>query len=459
MQTIKLTGYQTNIAPYETIVLGTSGSYGIEKIELNHDKDWDDLEIVAIFNAPNHDKPIVVVSKTNVIDVPAEATQNPGKGIITFAGYADGVRKITVDVCYIVYSHGEIDGDSPVEPAPDIVKRILDAAKSAENSADSAKESVRSIGQIAENAAESANQSAESASNSKASAESSAKSAQAAKDAADSTNVNSQQIQSFMGLCLLNTKDTFTGSSIKCTPTKGIPISIDIKGKTTQAGSDKASLTNIRNITGIGESGSIVITTSGQDTENIQIPLASPLYDTDSLVVDDEGKVVETHRAVKLTVDGSENWISWTNPRDTADITVPGTIGSLGDILCSHYSPLAGTLSSDAGLYTVSTNTTAEPGKTRIILRHGFKTRALFKEYLKAQADAGKPVTFVYKLKPTTTTPVVSESRIEPVIAKPDSKGVYTVNSETDMTISYKSAVGTKMQDLENRIAALEAKS
>lgn len=65
----------------------------------------------------------------------------------------------------------------------------------------------------------------------------------------------------------------------------------------------------------------------------------------------------------------------------------------------------------------------------------------------------------MFLLKPTTTTPVVSESKIEPVIAKPDSEGVYIVNSETEMTISYKSAVGTKMQDLENRIAALEAKS
>ena len=172
-----------------------------------------------------------------------------------------------------------------------------------------------------------------------------------------------------------------------------------------------------------------------------------------------DGSVTETHRAVKLTVDGSENWISWTNPRDTADITVPGTIGSLGDILCSHYSPLAGTLSSDAGLYTVSTNTTAEPGKTRIILRHGFKTLALFKEYLKAQADAGTPVTFVYKLTPATETPTVTKRTAEPLCAVPDADGLCTVQGGSTLTVTgYEDPRATR-RALEKRIAALEAKA
>ena len=169
--------------------------------------------------------------------------------------------------------------------------------------------------------------------------------------------------------------------------------------------------------------------------------------------------MTETHRAVKLTVDGSENWISWTNPRDTADITVPGTIGSLGDILCSHYSPLAGTLSSDAGLYTVSTNTTAEPGKTRVILRHGFKTLALFKEYLKAQADAGTPVTFVYKLTPATETPTVTKRTAEPLCAVPDADGLCTVQGGSTLTVTgYEDPRATR-RALEKRIAALEAKA
>ena len=191
--------------------------------------------------------------------------------------------------------------------------------------------------------------------------------------------------------------ERFTTSceTITCSPLAGRALAVTVQGKTTQAGEGKARPDNIRALSGLGESGTLTLTAEGGKTRTVEIPLTGPLYTGDMVALDDEGKVVETHRAIKLTVDGSENWITWTNPRDTADITVPGTIGSLKDILCSHYSTLEGTLSSDTGLYTVSTNTTAEPGKTRIILRHGFKTGALLKEYLKAQADAGTPVSFV----------------------------------------------------------------
>lgn len=252
---------------------------------------------------------------------------------------------------------------------------------------------------------------------------------------------------------------TTSGETITCSPLAGRALAVTVQGKTTQAGEGKASPDNIRALSGLGESGTLTLTAEGGETRTVEIPLTGPLYTGDDVALDDEGKVVETHRAVKLTVDGSENWISWTNPRDTADITVPGTIGSLGDILCSHYSPLAGTLFSDAGLYTVSTNTTAEPGKTRIILRHGFKTLALFKEYLKAQADAGTPVTFVYKLTSATETPVVTEQTVTPLRALPAEDGSCTVSGEGEMTVSYRTPVSSKIREFEKRIAALEAKA
>lgn len=238
---------------------------------------------------------------------------------------------------------------------------------------------------------------------------------------------------------------TTSGETITCSPLAGRALAVTVQGKTTQAGEGKARPDNIRALSGLGESGTLTLT--------------GPLYTGDMVALAADGSVTETHRAVKLTVDGSENWISWTNPRDTADITVPGTIGSLGDILCSHYSPLAGTLSSDAGLYTVSTNTTAEPGKTRIILRHGFKTLALFKEYLKAQADAGTPVTFVYKLTPATETPTVTKHTTKPLCAVPDADGLCTVQGGGTLTVTgYEDPRATR-RALEKRIAALEAKA
>ena len=252
---------------------------------------------------------------------------------------------------------------------------------------------------------------------------------------------------------------TTSGETITCSPLAGRALAVTVQGKTTQAGEGKARPDNIRALSGLGESGTLTLTAEGGKTRTVEIPLTGPLYTGDMVALDDEGKVVETHRAVKLTVDGSENWISWTNPRDTADITVPGTIGSLGDILCSHYSPLAGTLSSDAGLYTVSTNTTAEPGKTRVILRHGFKTLALFKEYLKAQADAGTPVTFVYKLTPATETPTVTKHTAEPLCAVPNADGLCTVQGGGTLTVTgYEDPRATR-RALEKRITALEAKA
>lgn len=303
--------------------------------------------------------------------------------------------------------------------------------------------------QEAKEAKEAAGNSAKAAAASASSAKDSA--TKAAFDAA--TNVDS----TFLSLYTPDTMETFTGNPITCYPGKGSPLAVTVQGKTTQAGEGKASPDNIRALGGVGENGSLTLTAAGGETREVEIPLTGPLYTGDMVALAADGSVTETHRAVKLTVDGSEKWISWTNPRDTADITVPGTIGSLGDILCSHYSPLAGTLSADAGLYTVSTNTTAEPGKTRIILRHGFKTLALFKEYLKAQADAGTPVTFVYKVK--SATPTVTEQTVTPLRALPAEDGSCTVSGEGEMTVSYRTPVSSKLREFEKRIAALEAKA
>ena len=289
------------------------------------------------------------------------------------------------------------------------------------------------------------------------SANAAAKSAAVAKDSAGkaafdaAANVDS----TFLSLYTPDTMETFTGNPITCYPGKGSPLAVTVQGKTTQAGEGKASPDNIRALSGLGESGTLTLTAEGGETRTVEIPLTGPLFTGDMVALAADGSVTETHLGtVKLTVDGSENWIKWTNPGDTADITVPGTISSLADIVCSHYSPLAGTLSSDAGLYTVSTNTTAEPGKTRIIIS---KTLAQFKEYLKAQADAGTPVTFVYKVK--AATPTVTEQTVTPLRALLAEDGSCTVSGEGEMTVSYRTPVSSKIREFEKRIAALEAKA
>ena len=304
--------------------------------------------------------------------------------------------------------------------------------------------------QAAKEAKESAENSANAAAKSEAAAKDSA--VKAAFDAV--ANVDS----TFLSLYTPDTRETFTGNPITCYPGKGGSLAVTIQGKTTQAGEGEASPDNIRALSGLGESGTLTLTAEGGETRTVEIPLTGPLYTGDDVALDDEGKVVETHRAIKLTVDGSENWVQWTNPRNAADITVPGTIATIDDILCSHYSPQAGKLGNDMKPLTVHLDTTSEPGKTRIIIHYSsFKTLALFKEYLKAQADAGTPVTFVYKVK--SATPTVTEQTATPLRAVPAEDGSCTVSGEAEMTVSYRTPVSSKIREFEKRIAALEAKA
>ena len=53
MKEIVLNGYETNIAPYDTIELGTFDSYGEEQLQIVKAQNWENLSIIATFNPPN----------------------------------------------------------------------------------------------------------------------------------------------------------------------------------------------------------------------------------------------------------------------------------------------------------------------------------------------------------------------------------------------------------------------
>jgi len=83
----------------------------------------------------------------------------------------------------------------------------------------------------------------------------------------------------------------------------------------------------------------------------------------------------------------------------------------------------------------------------------------LFKEYLKAQADAGTPVTFVYKVNAATETPTVTKHTTKPLCAVPDADGLCTVQGGGTLTVTgYEDPRATR-HALEKRITALEAKA
>lgn len=136
METIKkiiLNGYETNIAPYDTIELGTFDSFGIEQLQVIKGNGWEDLNVIATFNSPDKKSVQVIVDAvTGMCDVPKEATANLyGVGTIVFVGLADGVQRISTDVQYIVRKHSNASGTEPAEPTPSVVEQILTEAQNA----------------------------------------------------------------------------------------------------------------------------------------------------------------------------------------------------------------------------------------------------------------------------------------------------------------------------------------
>lgn len=113
---VELYPYYAKADGAESMELGTVGSYGIKKLRISPKSAWDGLVISATFVTASG-RVRVVVPESGVIDVPQEATAATS-GKIVFAGVADGVQRITVDLPYTVRDHSPVDGTDP-QPTPD----------------------------------------------------------------------------------------------------------------------------------------------------------------------------------------------------------------------------------------------------------------------------------------------------------------------------------------------------
>lgn len=79
---VVLQGY--NVKP-GSLQLGTFDSYGIEKIHVTADDEWAELDILAVFHAPDGTATKVVVGANGMLAVPPEATaKQAGGGRIVF---------------------------------------------------------------------------------------------------------------------------------------------------------------------------------------------------------------------------------------------------------------------------------------------------------------------------------------------------------------------------------------
>lgn len=134
---VQLKGYSVRPG---NLSLGTYDSYGIEQLHVTADDSWDELDILAVFHAPNGDAKKVVVGADGMLNVPPEATaKQAGNGRIVFVGLAENVQRITVDMGYSTKTHSDIEGDNPGVPTPDVVQQILQAALNAEQNSAKAK--------------------------------------------------------------------------------------------------------------------------------------------------------------------------------------------------------------------------------------------------------------------------------------------------------------------------------
>ena len=144
MHEITLDGYVAQCAE-QPIRLGTAGSYGVETLSVMRKGEWVDYDIIVAFHPPKGESVQIRLGSDNAVSVPAEATAVAGTGEITFAGYTDGVRQISVSQIYRVAVSAGTEGIDPAEPTPDVVQQILSAANEADSKAEQAQKVAQSV--------------------------------------------------------------------------------------------------------------------------------------------------------------------------------------------------------------------------------------------------------------------------------------------------------------------------
>ena len=144
MHEITLDGYAAQCAE-QPIRLGTAGSYGVETLSVMRKGEWVDYDIIVAFHPPKGKSVQIRLESDNAVSVPAEATAVAGTGELTFAGYTDGVRQISVSQIYRVAVSAGTEGIAPAKPTPDVVQQILSAANEADSKAEQAQKVAQSV--------------------------------------------------------------------------------------------------------------------------------------------------------------------------------------------------------------------------------------------------------------------------------------------------------------------------
>lgn len=159
---VELAGYDVKYAGDGTLTLGTWDSYGIERLHITADSDWDGLTVLATFRIGSTSVRALMDGE-GMVDVPPEATSEAGSGVIVFSGTDGEMLRVSRNLKYKVLDHDPIDAEDS-NPTPSeweqLVGRVDEAKKSANESAKRAEQSADSAAGSATTADASARQAA-----------------------------------------------------------------------------------------------------------------------------------------------------------------------------------------------------------------------------------------------------------------------------------------------------------
>lgn len=112
----------------DALTLGTWDSYGVERLHVSAGAGWEGLAVTATFHPPGGQPVQLLADPDGMVDVPPEATERPTQGAlgrIVFAGTADGVRRISTDLQYVVLPHACAAGTNSAPPSPGLAEQLL----------------------------------------------------------------------------------------------------------------------------------------------------------------------------------------------------------------------------------------------------------------------------------------------------------------------------------------------
>lgn len=243
---IHLNGYKAICGEEGTLTLGTKDSFGIETLKIDADEAWDGLIVTAVFVAGNS-RTKSVLKSDNTIVVPPEATAvstHITLNRIVFSGEKNGVRRVTCDLPYVVCNNSGYDGNNSIDPTPSeyaqFVAQVKDNADRAEAAATKIPDPDGKTDKVL--------------------------TVQNGKYVIDDPlRINDGAINREDVWSSKQVVDTFapefkvTGNPVTCDPVVNYPLSITVKGKTTQEGSGDPTPENIRPLSGVGQKMATVV--------------------------------------------------------------------------------------------------------------------------------------------------------------------------------------------------------